>query len=145
MSRLRGYLPIFDNKNLDVHLGGKVGQKGKKVHEFHFRLKIYPHHYFHATWALLEDFENFAHFDHISYLTFSHFPTPQSGYDPFGPKIWIANTSIWPLEHSWAENNGVDKSFGPHKWGLKTKNFRFFDFRHLMSHRGKGYHISEKN
>ena len=40
-----------------------------------------------ATWALLDDFEIFAHFDHIFYLTFSHFSTPQSGYDPVGPKF----------------------------------------------------------
>ena len=32
MSRLRGHLPIFGNKNLDVHLGGKGGQKEKKIH-----------------------------------------------------------------------------------------------------------------
>ena len=47
-SRLKGHLLIFDNKNLDVHLGGKGVQKGKKVHEnrqycrkkCHFQVKI---------------------------------------------------------------------------------------------------------
>ena len=76
-------MPIFGNKNLDPHLGGK----GKKGHEFHFRIEIDLKYYFDATCALLDDFEIFAHFDHIFYLTFSHFSTPQSEYDPVGPKI----------------------------------------------------------
>ena len=62
-NRLRGHLPIFGNKNLDVHLGGKGGQKGEKVHEFHFRRGIDS--YFHTTCAVLEDFEIFNNFDHI--------------------------------------------------------------------------------
>ena len=62
--------------------------KGKKVHEFHFRHEIDLHFYFHATWALLEIFDNF---DHIFYLTFELFSTPQGWYDPVGPKIWIVN------------------------------------------------------
>ena len=33
----------------NVNEGGKGGQKGKKVHEFHFRIKIDLHYYFHAT------------------------------------------------------------------------------------------------
>ena len=104
------------------------GEKGKKVHEFHFRLEIYLHYYFHATWALLEDFEIFDHFGHIFYLTFSHLSTPQSGYDPVGPTIRIANASIWPLLHSWVINNGVGKSFVLHKWGLKNEKFTIFRF-----------------
>ena len=63
-SRLRGHLPIFGNKNLDVHLR-KKGIKRKKVYEFHFPLKIDLHYYFHVTWALLEDVEIFYNFDHI--------------------------------------------------------------------------------
>ena len=34
-----GYLPIFSNKNLDVHLGGEEGQKAKKC-EFQLHLEI---------------------------------------------------------------------------------------------------------
>ena len=67
-------------------------KNGEKAHEFHFRLEIYLHYYFHATWALLYDFEILSDdFDHI----FSHFSTPQSEYDPVGPKFWIVNASIW--------------------------------------------------
>ena len=91
-------MPIFGNTNLDVNLGEKGGQKGKKGHKIYFRFEFHLHYYFHATWALLEDYEIFAHFVHIFYLTFSHFSTPQSCYDPVGPKIWIANASIWSIE-----------------------------------------------
>ena len=44
---------------------GKGGQNGEKVHEFHVRLVI-DLHLFHATYALLEDFEIFDSFYHIS-------------------------------------------------------------------------------
>ena len=36
-----------------------------EVHEFHVRLQIDLHSYFHATFALLEDFEIFDDFDRI--------------------------------------------------------------------------------
>ena len=55
-------MPLFGNKNLDVHLGGKGDQKGKNVYEFHFRLDIDLHYYFYATGPLLEDFEIFDNF-----------------------------------------------------------------------------------
>ena len=84
---MRGHLPIFGNKNLDLHLGGKGGQKEKKVHEFHFRLEIYLYYYFHATWALLEDFEIFAHFDHIFTLLFRTFRPLKVGMTPLGQKF----------------------------------------------------------
>ena len=58
-SRLRGNLSIFGNKNLDVH----IEEKGVKSDQ---------DYYFHATCALLEDFENFVHFDHISYLILTY-------------------------------------------------------------------------
>ena len=48
-SRLRGHLPIFGNKNLDPHLGEKGVKREKKIHEFHFRIEIDLHYYFHAT------------------------------------------------------------------------------------------------
>ena len=67
-------------------------------------------------------FWNIRSFSPHFYLTFSHFSTRQSGHDPVGPKIWISNSSIRPLEQSWAENN---------------EKLRFFDFRHLMNHREK--------
>ena len=54
-SRLRGHLPIFGNKNLDLHLGGKGGQKEKKVHEFHFRLEIYLHEILKFMACIIED------------------------------------------------------------------------------------------
>ena len=44
---------------------GNGGPNGEKVPEFHFRLRIDLHSYFHATFALLEDFEIFDNFDHI--------------------------------------------------------------------------------
>ena len=55
----------------------------KKVHEFHFRFGIDLHSQFHATCALLEDFEIFDNFDHI----FKAFATLKSVYDSVGPKI----------------------------------------------------------
>ena len=65
--------------------------KGKKVHKFHFRLEIYLHYYFHATWALLEDFENFAHFDEIfnTFYTvlFRTFRPIKVGMTPLGRKF----------------------------------------------------------
>ena len=63
---------------------------GKTIHEFHFRLVIDLHSYFHITCALLEDFEIFDNVDHI----FKAFSTPKSGYDPVEPKIRNVNTSI---------------------------------------------------
>ena len=69
-----------------------IGEKGNKVHEIHFRLEFDLHFYFHATCARPDDFEIFDDFDHIFYLTFSHFSTPQSEYDPVGPKIRNTNT-----------------------------------------------------
>ena len=137
----------------------KRASKWKKTYEFYLGLEVNLHYYFHATWALLEDFEifdnfdhiftllltlfrplkvdmtplgqnfeNFDHFDHIFYLIFSDFSTLQSRCDPVGPKIWIANTSMRPLDHSWAENNGVGNFFGHQKWGLKTKKTDFSIF-----------------
>ena len=50
-----------------------MGQKGKKVHEFHFRIEIDLHYYFHATCAFLDDFEIFDDFDHIFTLLFRTF------------------------------------------------------------------------
>ena len=68
-------------------LGRKGGQKGKKVHEFHFLLELDPHYYFHATLAFLADFEIFLN-------KFESFSTRKSGYDPVGPKFLIVNTNI---------------------------------------------------
>ena len=48
---------------------------GKEVREFDFRLGIDLHSYFHATSALLEDFEIFNNFDHI--------------FKPFRPLKWV--------------------------------------------------------
>ena len=39
-SRLRGHLPIFDNKNLDPHLGGKGVKREKKFMNFIFASKL---------------------------------------------------------------------------------------------------------
>ena len=39
-SRLRGHLPIFGNRNLDVHLGGKGSQMGKMFMNFIFASKF---------------------------------------------------------------------------------------------------------
>ena len=39
----------------------------------------------HDTGPLLEDFEIFVNFDHI--FSFEPCSTPQSGYDPVGPKL----------------------------------------------------------
>ena len=63
---------------------------GKKVHKFDFRPGIDLHSYFHATCALLEDFEIFDNFDHV----FKALSTPKSGYDPVGPTILIISTNI---------------------------------------------------
>ena len=56
------------NKKSRCPYRGKGGQKGKKVYEFHFRLEINIHYYFHAIGLLLKDFEIFDNFDHIFYL-----------------------------------------------------------------------------
>ena len=37
-----------------------------------------------------------------------------------------------------SRKNWVGRSLGLNKWGLRRKIARFFEFRHLMSHRGKG-------
>ena len=42
-----------------------MGVKREKMYEFHFRLEIDLHYYFHAAEPLLEDFEIFDNFDHI--------------------------------------------------------------------------------
>ena len=89
-------MPILGTKNPNVNIGGKGVKMGIKVHEFHFRLGIDLNSHFHATCALLEDFEIFENFDHI----FKAFSTPKSGYDPVGPKIGLVNTSISPIKHS---------------------------------------------
>ena len=68
----------------------------KKVHEFHFRIGNNLHSHLHATCVHLEDFEIFDNFDHI----FKALSTPKSRYDLVGPKSWIVNTSILPIEHS---------------------------------------------
>ena len=99
-----------------------------KVHEFLFRLEIDLHYYFHVTWALLEVFEIFDDFNHIFTLIMSLFDPP--------------NTCIWPNTVK-QKAIGLEKSFRFHLWGLKTEQFRFSDFRYLMSHRGMGYNISE--
>ena len=74
----------FGNKNSDVNIGGKGVKMRGTAHEFYFHLVIDLHSYFHATCALLEDFEIFDNFDHI----FKAFSTPKSGYDPVGPKVF---------------------------------------------------------
>ena len=73
-------------KNSDFHLEKNGVQKRKKNHEFNFRLKIDPHFYFHATWALLEEFETFDHFTTFFTLLFAL----------FDPSKWV-----WPC---WAKN-----------------------------------------
>ena len=66
---------------------GKRSQKGKKVHKFYLRPESYLHYYFHANWALLEDFEIFAHFDHIFTLLFRTFRPLKVGMTPLGQKF----------------------------------------------------------
>ena len=99
-SRLRGHLPIFGNKNLDVNLREKGGQKGKKGHKIYFRFEIHLHYYFHATWALLEDFEIFAHFDHIFALLFRAFRPLKVGMTPLGQKFELRIQVFDPLNTS---------------------------------------------
>ena len=72
---------MLGKKNPDVYLGEN------KVLEFKFCLETVSHSYFQATFALLEDFEIFDNFEHIS----TSLSTPEIGYDPIGPKIWIVN------------------------------------------------------
>ena len=44
-----------------------------EVHESHFRLELELHSDFHATLALLEDFETFDNFEHIFTILLSPF------------------------------------------------------------------------
>ena len=67
--------------------------KGKNVNEYHFHPEIDLHYDFHVTCALLKKFGIFDYFDHIFHLPYEPFSTPQSGYDPDGPKILIVTTS----------------------------------------------------
>ena len=60
-SRMRSQLPILGNVVPDAHLESK----GEKVQDFHYRLKIDQHFYFHAICALPADFEFFDNCDHI--------------------------------------------------------------------------------
>ena len=74
--------------------GEKGVKREKKVHEFHFRIEIDLHYFFHATCALLDHFEIFAHFDHIFLPYFFALFDPSKWVGSVGPKIGIANTSI---------------------------------------------------
>ena len=123
-----GVICLYLAIQISMSIWEKRGSKGKKKTGISFSARKLPTLLFSRHLRLLEDFENFAHFDHIFYLSFSHLSTPQSGYDPVAPKIWIANTSIWPLKHSWAENIGVGRSFGLHKLGLKNEKIPIFRF-----------------
>ena len=111
-----------------------LGEKGieRKKSSILFSSRYSPSLLFSCHLSTSKRFWNFRKF-WPHYLIFSHFSTPQCQYHPVGPKIWIGNTSIWPLERSWAEKNLVGKSFWLNKWGLKTKNFWY-----LMNHKGKG-------
>ena len=53
-----------------------------KNYESDYRFGIDIHSYFHATCALLKDFEILDHFSHI----FKSFSTPKCGYDPVKAK-----------------------------------------------------------
>ena len=59
-------------------------QKRKQVHKFHFSIEINPHYFFHATWALLDDFEIFDDFDHIFNLLFRTFRPFKVSMTPLG-------------------------------------------------------------
>ena len=67
---------------------GRGVQNGGKIHEFNFCFEIDLHSYFHATCALLEDFEIFDNFDHILSL----FRPLKVIMTRLGPKIEL---SIW--------------------------------------------------
>ena len=103
---------MFSNKNLDVQLGGKGGQKGKKVHKFHFRLEIHLHYYFHANWALLEDFEIFTHFDHLFTLLFRTFRPLEVGMTPLGQKFELQMQVLDPLATAEQETTGLASPLG---------------------------------
>ena len=79
-------MPIFGNKNIDVHLGGTRDQKEKKDYGFHFRLQLNLHFYFHATGSLLEYFEIFDNFD-IFTLLLSLVRPLKVGTTPLGQKF----------------------------------------------------------
>ena len=74
----------------------------------------------------IEKSENFCFFKSVLWSP-KDLPNHFFLYDPVGPKIWIASTSIWSQEHSWTENKWVGRSF-EHKWDLKNKNFPIFRF-----------------
>ena len=59
----------------------------EKNYEFHFRLEIDLNSYFHATWALREDFENIDSFDHIFTSLLSIFRRLKVGMTPLGRKF----------------------------------------------------------
>ena len=67
----------------------KSSQKGKAVHEFHFRLKLDLHFHFNVTCALLVDLKILDHFDHF----LSYFLPFRSGYGP-----------VWPNNSQWQFN-----------------------------------------
>ena len=63
---MRGHLPIFGNKNPDVHFGKKSIKKEK--YHFHFRFEFDLNYNFHALLADFEVFDNFDSFDSLKGL-----------------------------------------------------------------------------
>ena len=94
---------------------GKRRSKGKN-HEFHFRLELDLHFYFHVTFTFIE---YFAIFDNIDQICNWKYKNVTNGTE-LSRKHWVGS------------------SFWLYLWRLKTRNFRFFDFRRLISYREKG-------
>ena len=125
---------------ISMAIYGKRGVKKKKKSIWilfscqNWPTLLFSYHLRTSRW-----FWNFRQFWPPFYLTFEPFLTPQSGYDPVGPKIWILNTSIWQTEYNidWKQW-GWQLLWAPFMGFKKRQNFRFFDFRHLVSHRGNG-------
>ena len=119
---------------------GDFGQKCFTIYlKFHFRLEIDLHCFFMP----LEILKFSIILATFSTLFFSLLRLLKVCMSPLRAKNWILNTRIWSTEHSYRVNNGVGNSFGLPLLAVKKQKFRFFDFRHLMSHRGRRYHISE--
>ena len=76
----------------------------------------------------------FDDFDHIFYLTFRPLKVSMT---PLGRKFEL-QIQIFDSQNTAEQKKWVGRSLGLHEWGLSRKMSRFFDFQHLMSHRGKG-------
>ena len=103
-SRLWGHLRILGNKNSNVHLRRVGGKSMNFASKLTYSIIIMPLENF---WKILR----LSIILTIFYLTFELFRPLKV--------IWSFNTSSWPTEHKWAENDRVGNSFGLYLWSLK--------------------------